>query len=122
MSKQFTNKFIYTDYCNDKLRTKIFDELQLSVIVRAKDTWDISYITKMLTDPSLSIVIINQIDEQSIAEISIAAFMCKQILVTSKALDEYPNIKILITDEEIGCNLNSKNSTFISWYNYTSRR
>jgi len=122
MSEFVTNHFIYTDSCNEELRSKISETLQLGVVVRNEVEWDLSYMVHMLTNPLLNVVVINQINERSIAEIGIAAFMCKQVLVTSRAIEEYPSVKLLANDCEIGCNLDSKNSTFINWYNYTIGR
>lgn len=122
MSEVATNSYIYTDKCIDSVRDNIAETLMMGVIVRDEKAWDIGYITSMLTNPSLEVVVINTIDERSIAEITIAAFMCKKILVTSKVIDEYPSISSFITDKEIGCRLDIDNNSFIHWYEYTIGR
>jgi hypothetical protein len=89
---------------------------------RCEDIWDIEYITKTITSPSLELIVINTINERSIAEITIAAFMCKKILITSKVIDQYPSISSFITDCEVGAKLDNNNNTFIHWYEYTIGR
>ena len=99
MSDFATSKFIYTDKCNEEVRNELVDNLRVGVIVRNEEEWDIGYITMMMTNPSLEVVVINNIDERSIAEMTLAAFMCKKILVTSKSISQYPHIYSFVSEE-----------------------
>lgn len=116
------NRFIYTDKCINEVKDDIRSKLGVNVVVRDDDIWDIGYITSLMTNPSLDVVVINHINERSIAEITIAAFMCKTILVTTDAISQYPSIQSFTTDCEIGSRLSTKNNSFIHWYKYTIRR
>lgn len=113
--------FIYTDKCSTLSKKRIMARLGLTVIIRDELLWDLRYIVKFLTDPALVLISLNNVDEKSIAEITMAAFMCKQILITTNVIKEYTNIYQFITDLEPGCNLELDNNTFIHWYTYTIR-
>jgi len=117
-----TKKFIFCDKCLPSVKQEIENKLYLDVITRNIDDWSIEYISSVITSPLLKVIVINNIDEVSISEIALASFMCKKILVTTKAINEYPLIYNMVSDTEPGCNFMLNNCSFVNWYNYTFRR
>lgn len=117
-----SSSFVYTDRCSDISKDILLEKLGLKVIVRDDSLWDLGYIAGILTNPSVSIISLNTIDERSMAEITMAAFMCKTILVTTEAIKEYKHIYPFVTDVEVGCDLGKDNNTFVDWYNYSIGR
>ena len=110
-------QYIYTDIVDKTIITNLEKELyNVKFIVRDLENWDIRYITNILTDPNLKVLVINQISEMSIAEITLASFMCKTILCTTKTILEYDYIYDMITDLQEGCNLTINNNSFKHWY------
>jgi len=114
--------YIYTDKADDYIIQDITKELgNVSFIIRDKDKWNIRYITGLIMDPNVEILVIHEINELSIAEIALASFMCKRILCISNTIKEYPKIYDMVTDLQPGCNLNVNNTSFIHWYNSIAR-
>ena len=110
--------YIYCDECNDNLKNIIESELNINIIVRDNENWDINYLSKIITTPMMVLCVINNINEQSVCEIALSSFMCKSILVTNKTIIEYPKLELLVNHIDYSANLLSENSTFVSWYNY----
>jgi len=112
---------IYTDYCNKTELKKIKDNLNINVIIRDEDKWDINYVISHIMDTHMDVIIIHDINEMSIVEIGLAAFMNKHILVTCKSVKEYRKLPNLINDIQPGCDLRKENNSFINWYLHTVR-
>jgi hypothetical protein len=117
-----SKNFVYTDGCSEASKKVILNSLGLRVIVREDTLWDLGYISSLITNPSLSIVVLRAIDERSIAEITMAAFMCKPILITTDSIKEYTHIYPFVSDVEAGADLDTDNNTFIHWYTYAIGR
>lgn len=112
-------KVIYTDLCNDLLEDNIQKELGLKILLRLKEEdWNINDAMLLLTHPSMELAVINIIDEVSIMELSLLTFLCKPILVTASAIDEYPIISRTADHIDTNCNLADPACSFISWYKY----
>ncbi len=45
--------------------------------------------------------------------------MCKDILVASSAIEQYPTVYNTATYMDTSCNMGVVNNTFINWYKYT---
>jgi len=113
---------LYTDGCLDELKTKLIEQYNINVIVRDTDNWNISYATKHIMTPEVQILVFNFMNEIAIAEIALASFMCKTILVTNRSIEEYPTIKDLATDIDYGCTLLSNKTSFFTWLDYKRGR
>ena len=113
-------KYIYIDSGD----INIIKELEQSIppikfIVRDKDNWNMENIIRIVTNPNLHLIVINHIDEYSIMEIALAGFMCKQILITTNAINDYDILKDIVSYIEPSCNLNVSNNSFKNWYKLT---
>ena len=110
--------YIYTDNANLSIITNIENTINspIKFIIRDTVKWDVRYITNVIVDPNVKIIVINNIDEMSIAEITLASFMCKTILCTTNTIKEYNKIYNMITDLQTGCNLTINNNSFSNWY------
>jgi len=111
-----SNNVVYTDACSTDNITAIVNA-GINLLQRP-DKWSISEIAYIFTNPALRLVIINSLNELSIMEIGLAAFLCKDILITSEAYIEFNGILNIVTHIDTTCNL-TKPCNFISWYNYT---
>jgi hypothetical protein len=114
---------IYTDNCDKELEERIYSELNLKVLKRIEeDTWNINDALLIVTEPHIKLAVINNIDEVSIMEISLLSFLCRPILVTAKAIKEYPVLSRTVNHIDENCNLKDSKSNFITWYKYTYLR
>ena len=108
---------IYTDISD----ITIIQQIQkvyphLNFITRNEKEWDIRYITSIIMDPNLKLIIIHDINDMSIAEITLGSFMCKHILCVTSAIKEYNKIFDMVNDLQLGCKLTEANTTFINWF------
>lgn len=111
---------LYTDSCCKEIERKINSDLSMKVIRRfSKKDWTINECMRIIPLPDLEIAVINVIDEISVMEISLLAFMCKPILITNRAISEYPMLSKVADYINVDCNLNSKDSPFVEWYKQT---
>ena len=114
---------IYTDDCSNIVQKKIKSELNLDVLKRLdSDQWNINDAIRIITEPSISLVVINNLDEISLMEISLLAFLCKPILISSKSITEYPAVIKTVNWIDNSCDITKEYNNFISWYKYTFRR
>ena len=111
---------IYVTSINDEVKEKIEEDLNIKVIVRS-EKWSINELLTHITDPNLKVIVVNEVDSQAIAEITLACLFCKDVLVTDKSIKEYPHIYDMIKECQPACNLNINNNSFISWYKHTKR-
>ena len=110
---------IYTDSCYKDSLVRIEETLNATVIVRDESKSDIvGYLAGIIANPQLKLIVLNTINERSIIEIGIASFLCKDILVTHKAIDEYEVIKELVTHIDFSCNLSKENNSFLNLIKY----
>jgi len=110
--------YIYTDKANQEIINQIKEELvSVDFIIRNETEWNIRYITNIIMNPNVKILVIHSINDMSIAEIALASFMCKTILCATNSIKEYEKILEMVTDIQTGCNLNINNNSFIHWYN-----
>jgi len=110
--------YIYTDIADKDILKNIKIELpSIDFIIRNESEWNIRYITGIIMDPNVKVIVIHNINEISIAEITLASFMCKTILCVTNSIKEYSIIQNLVTDIQTGCNLTINNNSFIRWYN-----
>lgn len=110
--------YIYTDTADRSIISAIKDCIpSIDFIIRNDEDWNIRYITGIIMDPNVKVLVIHNINEISVAEIALASFMCKTILCTTENIREYPKICNLVTEIQTGCNLNINNNSFIHWYN-----
>ena len=120
--KQYKS-YIYTDKADSDIMKHITDELnEVEFVVRDTENWTIRYITGIIMDPNIKVIVIHDINELSIAEIALASFMCKHILCITDTIKDYPKLFEMVTDLQLGCNLTIKNSSFIHWYKSTVRK
>lgn len=114
---------IYTDNCDKDLELRIKNELGLQVLKRIEEsTWNLNDSLLILTEPHIKLAVINSIDEISIMEISLLNFLCRPILITAKAIKEYPVLSRTVNHIDENCNLRDPKSNFITWYKYTYLR
>jgi len=119
---QYTS-YIYTDKANSDIVEGICEELSaVEIIVRDDKNWNIRYITGLIMDPNIKVIVIHDINDLSIAEITLASFMCKKILCITNTIKEYPKLLEMITDLQPGCNLTINNNSFTHWYESTIRK
>jgi len=110
--------YVYTDKANKEIIDQIKEELvSVDFIVRDETEWDIRYITGIIMNPNVKVLVIHSINDMSIAEIALASFMCKTILCVTNSIKEYEKILEMVTDIQTGCNLTINNNSFIHWYN-----
>jgi len=110
--------YIYTDKADREILKTIKNELtSIDFIIRNETDWNIRYITGVIMDPNVKIIVIHSINDMSIAEITLACFMCKTILCTTNSIKEYDKISEMVTDIQTGCNLTINNNSFTNWYN-----
>lgn len=110
--------YIYTDRADAEIIKKIKEELKsVDFIIRKEDDWNIRYITGVIMDPNVKVLVIHSINDMSIAEIALASFMCKTILCVTNSIREYEKLAEMVTDIQTGCNLTINNNSFIHWYN-----
>ena len=110
--------YVYTDKANQEIIDQIKEELvSVDFIVRDETEWDIRYITGIIMNPNVKVLVIHSINDMSIAEIALASFMCKTILCVTNSIKEYEKILEMVTDIQTGCNLTINNNSFIHWYN-----
>jgi len=122
LDEQFTS-YIYTDKADTEITKLISKELSaVEFIVRDEKNWNIRYITGIIMDPNIKVLVIHNIDDLSIAEITLASFMCKQILCITNTIKDYPKLFEMITDLQPGCNLTINNNSFSHWYDSTIRK
>lgn len=115
-------KVIYTDRCDPVVEDRIQAELGLLVVRRMPDDkWNIQDSSRIITDPRIVLAVINEIDEVSLMEIGLLLFLCKPILVTDKAVQEYNILSREVNFTEPSCSLKEVHTSFISWYNYMER-
>lgn len=114
---------IYTDYCSEDMERRILTELKKEVILRMPDnTWNICDAMRLITEPRMELAVINRLDEIAIMEISLLSFMCKPILVTAKAIREYPIIESTVDYVDSFANLRDPANIFIPWFKLWSER
>jgi len=115
---------IYVDGISDEMIQEIKTTLGLTVNKRP-DEWNVNELMKYITDPNLKLIVINKIDSQSIAEITLAHLFCKEVLVTCSNITEYPHIYDMVSEVQPQCNLEIDNNSFINWfinwYKYTRK-
>ena len=112
---------IYTDYCSEDTASKIERELGRLILLRMNEkVWNVSDATRVITDPRLELAVINRLDEISMMEIALLNFMCKPILITARAIVEYPVIERTVDHIDPNCNLRDPANTFIPWFRYWS--
>ena len=110
--------YIYTDTADRSILNLIKKELpSVDFIIRNEDDWNIRYITGIIMDPNVRVLVIHKINEISVAEIALASFMCKTILCVTDNVKEFPKINEMITEIQTGCNLTINNNSFVHWYN-----
>ena len=110
---------IYTDDCSYQIENRIKNELNLVVVKRLDEkSWNVNDSMRIITDPRLSLAVINVIDEISLMEIGLLNFLCKPILITSKSIMEYPAVLNTVNWTDPNCNLKDTESNFIAWYKY----
>jgi len=116
---------IYTDCCLNAVETKILSELGIRVIRRmdgsvlgqgASSEWSVNEAMKILTIPSITLAVINRLDEISIMEVALLNFMCKPILITNKAVSEYDTVLKTADYIDVDCNLMNEQNNFVTWY------
>lgn len=112
---------LYTDSCLDEVAKQIKNDFHLDVIKRI-DNWNITNAMQHIMSPQTKVIVFNFMNEIAIAEMALAAFMCKTILVTTRSIEEYPAIKDLATDIDYGCTLLSNKTSFFTWLEYNSGR
>lgn len=112
------SKVIYVDKCHQSNIDKL-SELGLEVKIRDDDDWNIQYMASTLTDPALNLVVIDVLDERSIMDIALAAFMCKEILITARTISEFDRVREFATYVEPSATLSLEHTSFINWYKYT---
>jgi len=113
------DRIIYTDDCNPFIEKQIYSELGLPIVRRLSDkNWNVNDAMAIITDPNLILAVVNQIDEASLMEIALLHFMCKPILVTHKAIEEYPLVERSIDFIDYTSNLKDPASTFTTWFNW----
>ncbi len=110
---------VYTDYCTTSNKVILEKDLDISIIVRDINKWDIPYIASIVCDPALKIVVINRIEDISILEIGIALLMCKDVLVASNGVHGYKHIYDTVTYMDANCRLDKDTCAFKDWYKYT---
>lgn len=117
LEDQAYKDYIYTDKADPERLKEIKEKYpNLDFIVRDKNKWNIRYITGVIMDPNVKVIVIHDIDELSIAEISLASFMCKIILCVTDTVKEYDKIYEMVSDLQTGCNLTINNNSFSHWY------
>jgi len=110
--------YVYTDKADPEIIKKIKEELpSVDFIIRDEKKWDIRYITNVIMNPNVKILVIHSINDMSISEIALASFMCKTILCVTNSIKEYEKLLEMITDIQTGCNLSINNNSFVHWYN-----
>lgn len=116
------NKLIYTDNCSLENMGIIKSELNIDVMLMFDDkVWSVNECMKLITTPEIELAVINEITEKTVIEIGLLNFMCKPILVTSKAIELYPLIKSTVDYTSTEVNLLEDGTKFIQWYkNYWS--
>ena len=113
------NNIIYVDDCHIDVEKKILSSLNLVIVRRlSKEAWNINDAMAIITDPYLILAVINQIDEAGLMEIALLHFMCKPILVTHKAIEEYPLVEKCIDYIDYTSNLKNPSSTFDTWFKW----
>jgi len=112
-------RFIYVDDCNPIVEAKILSDLGFQVVRRLPEkTWNVNDVMTIITDPGLILAVVNQIDEASLMEISLLHFMCKPILVTHRAIKEYPLVERTVDFIDYTSNLKDPASNFTTWFNW----
>jgi len=120
--KQFTS-YVYTDKADSELIKQLTNELPaVEFIVRDEKQWNIRYVTGLIMDPNVKVIVIHDMNELSISEITLASFMCKQILCITNTIKDYPKLQEMISDLQPGCNLTINNNSFAHWYESTVRK
>lgn len=115
-------RIVYTDYCNPIVEDRIQSELGLQVVRRLPDDqWNIPDTSRIITDPRIHLVVINQIDEISLMEIGLLLFLCKPILVATRSIEEYKILAREVNFIEPSCSLREPHTSFLSWFTYTER-
>lgn len=108
---------IYTDYCNQDIIENIAKELNVVIYTRFIDEdWNTPTLLSIFTDTRLKLFVVNTITAESIVEITLADVFAKKVLVTTPAIECYPQLDKMITNIDYSCHLNDTNNTFISWY------
>lgn len=115
---------IYTDSCLNSVAEKIRIELNETVVQRIGSSpfdkelskWSINEAMALITLPQVSLAVINKLDEISIMEIALLSFMCKPVLVTDKAIQEFSAVGETIDYVGTDCSLLTEQNNFISWY------
>jgi len=110
---------IYTDDCHPNIEKLIHYELGLDIVRQLNDsTWNINDAMAIITDPGLILAVINQLNEITLMEIALLHFMCKPILITHRAIEEYPILERCVDFIDYTCNLKDLNSNFITWFKW----
>ena len=114
---------IYVDSCCLEVKKRIVSELNIPLVLRLEERiWNINDAMAIITDPRLILAVINQIDEGSIMEIALLHFMCKPILVTHTAIEEYPLVERCVDFIDYTSNMNNTYSTFITWFKWWNKQ
>jgi hypothetical protein len=112
------NNLIYTDACCDKLRYEVKKQLGMDIILGIDPkTWTINDSLSIIMLPAISLAVINSINEITVLEMSLLAFMSKPILITSPNIKDYPVINKKIANYVVyNCDLRKNDSQFIEWF------
>ena len=109
-------KYLYTDKCSDSNKIKIEELLGFKVIVRNIEHWNIDTISNVITNPQLKLIVIHDINEMSVSEMTLGSFMCKKVLITTKSINYYKTHMSMIDDIELSCDLTAENTSFFNWF------
>ena len=108
---------IYVDQCDPILEQAITKATGVSIIKRVNiSTWTINYAIATVTEPRIMLAVINHINDIAMMEISLLHFMCKPILITHPAIQEYDAVLKTIDYINYDSNMTKKESTFIKWF------
>lgn len=109
---------IYTDKCSKENINIIKSQLNTDILLRLDiDKWNINEAISIVTLPKIELAIFNSIDELTVIEMGLLAFMCKPILITCKSINNFKQLKNKIVNYiDFSCNLTLPNNNFINWY------
>jgi hypothetical protein len=110
---------IYVDDCPKELEDRIYQELGLRLVKRLPDsTWCVNDAMAIITDPNVVLAVVNQINDVALMEIALLNFMCKPILVTHKAIENYPLVERCIEFIDYPSYMKDQYSKFIDWFKW----
>ncbi len=113
------NPIIYVDDCHPEVEKIIKAELDISLVKRLEEkSWSVNDAMAIITDPRVILAVINQINEISLMEIALLHFMCKPILVTHKAIEEYPVVERSVDFIDYTSSMRDISSNFTTWFKW----